>query len=436
METQSTQHGLMQIFSALGVAADTKLSSTGDLETQGFSSLLSGLLPGDSGQPLPLEDEGLPHLGQVLPLELLTPNSLGVSSAAANLGVLNPEVSNDVGFSPDASNAGAFNTGASLLLSPAAETENIPEVSAVNDQSSNLLEQQGFYAQSLVSSLIDQKIVSSNGNALTATGVATESSKTAPAMSPYLNQGTATGMLSASELEAEAKINDRFLGSESTSPLGSPKKSTLELMATPQTPVTLNSPSAPEASINFALALNEDPTSQSLDELIDGEVLEKGEFEAKSNSLERKQDDQTLKLTKGQQAWGDALTERITMNAAKDIKQVTIHLDPPELGSLELKLHIKDDQQTQVHVQVQNHQVKEALESSAHRLRDMLAGQGLELSEFDVQADSGRGDQSYDSEQRQGEGQAQDSDASQNAGNEISVEIAKPKNNNILDTFV
>ena len=361
---------------------------------------------------------------------------MGVSSAAANLGVLNPEVSNDVGFSPDASNAGAFNTGASLLLSPAAETENIPEVSAVNDQSSNLLEQQGFYAQSLVSSLIDQKIVSSNGNALTATGVATESSKTAPAMSPYLNQGTATGMLSASELEAEAKINDRFLGSESTSPLGSPKKSTLELMATPQTPVTLNSPSAPEASINFALALNEDPTSQSLDELIDGEVLEKGEFEAKSNSLERKQDDQTLKLTKGQQAWGDALTERITMNAAKDIKQVTIHLDPPELGSLELKLHIKDDQQTQVHVQVQNHQVKEALESSAHRLRDMLAGQGLELSEFDVQADSGRGDQSYDSEQRQGEGQAQDSDASQNAGNEISVEIAKPKNNNILDTFV
>ena len=427
METQSTQHGLMQIFSAPGVAADTKLSSTGDLEEQGFSSLLSDLLPSDSGQPPPLEDESLPHLGQVLPLELLTSNSMEINSAAANLGVLNPEVSN----------AGAFNTGASLLLSPAAETENIPEVSAGNDQSSNLLEQQGFYAQSLVSSLIDQKTVSSNGNALTATGIAAESSKTAPAMSPYLNQGMATGMLSASELEAEADINDRFLGSESTSPLGSPKKSTLELMATPQTPVTLNSPSVSEASINFALALNEDPTSQSLDELIDGEVLEKGEFEAKSNSLERKQDDQTLKLTKGQQAWGDALTERITMNAAKDIKQVTIHLDPPELGSLELKLHIKDDQQTQVHVQVQNHQVKEALESSAHRLRDMLAGQGLELSEFDVQADSGRGDQSlYDSEQRQGEGQAQDSDASQNAGDEISVEIAKPKNNNLLDTFV
>ena len=412
METQSTQHGLMQIFSALGVAADTKLSATGELAEQGFSSLLSGLLPSDTGQPLPLEDEGLPHLGQALPLELLGSDSLAV-------------------------NSGASNSGASLLLDPATESKNIPEVSAEDEKSTNLLEQQGFYAQSLVSSLIDQKTVSTYGNGLSASSIAAESSTAAPLMSAYLNQGMPPATLSASELEAESDINERFLGSESTSPLASPKKSTLELMATPQTPVVLNSPPATEANIHLALALNEDPTSQSLDELIDGEVLEKGELDAKLNSLERKQDDQTLKLSKGQQAWGDALTERITMNAAKDIKQVTIHLDPPELGSLELKLHIKDDQQTQVHVQVQNHQVKEALESSAHRLRDMLAGQGLELSEFDVQADSGRGDQFLsDSEQRQGEGQSQDSDASQNEGEEISVEIAKAKNNNLLDTFV
>ncbi|MFT4765328.1 MAG: flagellar hook-length control protein FliK, partial [Oleispira sp.] len=195
-------------------------------------------------------------------------------------------------------------------------------------------------------------------------------------------------------------------------------------------------PSAMEASVSLALALNEDPTTQSLDEMIDGEVIEKSEAEAKLTTLERKQDDQTLKLSKGQQAWGDAITERITMNAAKDIKQVTIHLDPPELGSLELKLQIKDDQQTHVQVQVQNPQVKEALESSAHRLREMLANQGLELSEFDVQADSGRGEQSAFGANEQGQGQSQDSDASDNSAEEISVEIPKAKNNNLLDTFV
>lgn len=421
METQSTQHGLMQIFSA-GVAADPKLSGIEGLGEQGFSSVLSGLLPDKAGQPMPLEDEGLPHLGQALPLEALASNSLLINTSVSNTDVLNTDASN---------------SDTSLLLNPIAEGESVTEASTENETPSNLLEQQGFYAQSLVSSLIDQKTVSSQANTLSAVAVATESSKSLSVMAQHLNQNTTPDIMTASDLEDEGELNERFLGSESTSTSATSKKSTLELMTTPQAPVALKTLTSAEANINLALALNEDPTSQSLDELIDGEMIEKGELEAKSNSLERKQDDQTLKLSKGQQAWGDALTERITMNAAKDIKQVTIHLDPPELGSLELKLHIKDDQQTQVHVQVQNHQVKEALESSAHRLRDMLAGQGLELSEFDVQADTGRGDQSaFDSDSQQGKEQSPDSDTFQQEGEEISVDIAKAKNNNILDTFV
>ena len=421
METQSTQDGLMQIFSA-GVAADPKLSGIEGLGEQGFSSVLSGLLPDKAGQPMPLEDEGLPHLGQALPLEALASNSLLINTSVSNTDVLNTDVSN---------------SDTSLLLNPIAEGESVTEASTENETPSNLLEQQGFYEQSLVSSLIDQKTVSSQANTLNAAAVATESSKSPSVMTQHLNQNTTFAIMTASELEDEGELSERFLGSESTSTSATSKKSTLELMTTPQAPVALKTLTSAEANINLALSLNEDPTSQSLDELIDGEMIEKGELEAKSNSLERKQDDQTLKLSKGQQAWGDALTERITMNAAKDIKQVTIHLDPPELGSLELKLHIKDDQQTQVHVQVQNHQVKEALESSAHRLRDMLAGQGLELSEFDVQADTGRGDQSaFDSDSQQGKEQSPDSDTFQQEGEEISVDIAKAKNNNILDTFV
>ena len=163
---------------------------------------------------------------------------------------------------------------------------------------------------------------------------------------------------------------------------------------------------------------------------------EKTEVDAKLLSSERKQDDQTLKLTKGQQAWGDALSERISMNAAKNIKQVTIHLDPPELGSLELKMIIKDDQQTQVQVQVSNPQVKEALESSAHRLREMLASEGLELAEFDVHtgAEQQAGGQQQDAEQGLAQDQ-QNSDTSSLAAEET-LNINIPKNNNLLDTFV
>ena len=148
METQSTQHGLMQIFSA-GVAADPKLSRIEGLGEQGFSSVLSGLLPDKAGQPMPLEDEGLPHLGQALPLEALASNSLLINTSVSNTDVLNTDVSN---------------SDTSLLLNPIAEGESVTAASTGNEPPSNLLEQQGFYAQSLVSRFSDQKTVSSQAN--------------------------------------------------------------------------------------------------------------------------------------------------------------------------------------------------------------------------------------------------------------------------------
>jgi flagellar hook-length control protein FliK len=244
--------------------------------------------------------------------------------------------------------------------------------------------------------------------------------------------------LTASELEAmSAETADRFLGSESMlHPLRSKKSGAIELLPASQNIAPLNSPNAMETKVSLALALNEDPTTQSMGDLIDVQAMEKDEVDTKLNTLERKQDDQTLKLSKGQQAWGDAITARITMNAAQDVKQVTIHLDPPELGTLELKLHVKDDQQTLVQVNVQHPQVKEALESSAHRLREMLADHGLELSEFDVQTDSDRREQLADDSDKNDQGQSQNSDTSPQSDEEMSIEIPKAKNNNLLDTFV
>lgn len=420
METQPTQHGLMQIFSSLGLATDNSLTALEGqgAEGKGFAGLLSGYLPSDTEDSAALTDEGLPLLGQTLPLEVMTQPIESHNQLTASLASITP-------FSE----------------------ENLNTLPAENDSSTQVLEEQGFYAQSLVSSLIGNAATTRAGssaeNAATAKltsnlGMADKSANAIHAMPLRMGTATNSPVLTASELDDMGdETTDRFLGSEPAASLSKPKKSSmLELFPTSQTAAPLNPPTTMEANVSLALALNEDPVSQSLDELIDGEVIEKGELEAKSNTLERKQDDQTLKLSKGQQAWGDALAERITMNAAKDIKQVTIHLDPPELGSLELKLQVKDDQQTQVQVQVQNPQVKEALESSAHRLRDMLASQGLELSEFDVQTDSGRGDQSSFNSEEQGQGQSPDSDTSENPGEEISVEIPKAKNNNLLDTFV
>lgn len=311
---------------------------------------------------------------------------------------------------------------------------------------------QGFYAQSLVSNLLASK--GAQGIAKNSANDATNDSRS-PVNLFNTALETDAEMDLGSPLNAEARrLNDRFLGAQGAlggqGGLGTSGSSGLSL-ATPAATETTTAGSAQVVSSSLAAlqvetaltAANssEDPVMQSLQDLNHLEEREKSELENKLVLGERKQDDQTLKLSKGQQAWGDALTERISMNAAKNMKQVTIHLDPPELGTLELKMQVKGDQQTQIQVHVQSPQVKEALESSAQRLRDMLASQGLELSEFDVQTspDQGQGNNggnSGDAEEGLAQNGQQDSDALGVEGENISVDISLPKNNNLLDTFV
>jgi len=466
METQPTQPGLMQIFSSTGLATDNSIPAIDgkNSDNKGFSSLLSGYLPINTQlQPEAINDEllsqrmlagapidslnstvlgveGLPLLGQTLPLDEINLDNLSInelSSEEVSLltsanGAGQLEASNRAFVGDLAHNSSVTSSLKSLNTATLSTDETLP----LKD-----LEEQGFYAQSLVSSLMGSDS-------------AVKGLSTAPSMGTELAKGihvipqqaglaaesklvTSAQALTASELDEAMSIStDRFLGAEqSLRPLGQKNATSLGIMPTPISMATAQSPIVTENTVSLALALNVDPTSQSLEQLIDSEAIEQGELDVEMKNLERKQDDQTLKLTKGQQAWGEALTERITMNAAQDVKQVTIHLDPPELGSLELKLQINDDKQAQIQVQVQSPQVKEALESSAHRLRDMLASEGLELSGLDVQTDTGPWQQSADNSDGQDQGQSQDSDASQNGGEDISVEIEKPKNNNLLDTF-
>jgi len=464
METQPTHNGLMQIFTSLGLATDNSLAGLEGDNPDGnaFASLLSGYLPGQADNqsqdvnpdllskpvaeselpdlltPVILTDQSLPHLGQALPLER--------TSLTSAIGMLTADTSTDATANASADALVARGQahfpkvpGGGDLYQTSLNPLNGPVLAFDDALASQSLEDNGFYAQSLVSSVM------ANDSAIAArlnssTSISTESAKSGYVMpqnlAPNSELKTANSLtnLTASELDAEA---DRFLGAEPKSSLLKPKSSVMtELLSASPNLAPAQAPSITESSVSLALAMNEDPTSLTLDQLIDAEEIEQGEVETKLTALEKKQDDQTLKLSKGQEAWGNALTERITMNAAQDIKQVTIHLDPPELGSLELKMKINDDQQAQVVVQVQNPQVKEALESSAHRLRDMLASEGLELSEFDVQADAGRGEQSSPDSNDQGQEKSQDSDTSENLAEGISVEIAQPKNNNLLDTFV
>lgn len=84
---------------------------------------------------------------------------------------------------------------------------------------------------------------------------------------------------------------------------------------------------------------------------------------------------------------GEQVHERINMMMAKNLKYVDIRLDPPELGKIQIKLSINQDQAS-VQFTVNNHQTRDIVEQAMPRLREMLQQQGLQLAQSSVQQES------------------------------------------------
>lgn len=84
-----------------------------------------------------------------------------------------------------------------------------------------------------------------------------------------------------------------------------------------------------------------------------------------------------------QQDAAQKMQERIQMMVSKNIQRADIRLDPPELGSMHVRIHTQGDQTT-VQFQVQSAQARDAIEQTMPRLREMLEQQGLNLAESSV----------------------------------------------------
>jgi flagellar hook-length control protein FliK len=87
-------------------------------------------------------------------------------------------------------------------------------------------------------------------------------------------------------------------------------------------------------------------------------------------------------LTKDHAA--EQLAERVNMMMSKNLKNIDIRLDPPELGKMHIRMNMTGDATT-VHFTVANHHARDALEASMPRLREMMAQQGVQLGETSVQ---------------------------------------------------
>lgn len=103
-------------------------------------------------------------------------------------------------------------------------------------------------------------------------------------------------------------------------------------------------------------------------------------------------------LRPGNPAWGQAVSDRVVWLASQNGKVAEIRLDPPELGSLNVKLEIKNEQVSVV-FNTPHASVKESLEQSLPKLREMFAEQGLELADSSVEDQSSQ--QREDTQQRE-----------------------------------
>jgi flagellar hook-length control protein FliK len=84
---------------------------------------------------------------------------------------------------------------------------------------------------------------------------------------------------------------------------------------------------------------------------------------------------------------GDQLAERVQMMLSKNLRNVDIRLDPPELGRMQIRMSMNGDMAS-VQFTVNNPQAREMIEHAMPRLRDMLAQQGLQLADSSVHQQS------------------------------------------------
>ncbi|WP_407331068.1 flagellar hook-length control protein FliK [Enterovibrio sp. 27052020O] len=112
-----------------------------------------------------------------------------------------------------------------------------------------------------------------------------------------------------------------------------------------------------------------------------------------------------LQMSQNQADAANALSERVNVMLSKNLKHVDIRLDPPELGRMQIKLSMNQDQAS-VQFTVANQAARELVEQSMPRLREMMQQQGLQLSQSSVQQQDTGGRQAFaGSQSQQGNGQ-------------------------------
>ncbi|MEZ8054964.1 flagellar hook-length control protein FliK [Vibrio atlanticus] len=129
-----------------------------------------------------------------------------------------------------------------------------------------------------------------------------------------------------------------------------------------------------------------------------------------------------LQLTK--ELANDQVAEKVQMMMSKNLKNLDIRLDPPELGQMKIRMTMNNDV-ANVHFTVGSQQAREVIEQTLPRLREMLAQQGMQLAESSVQQqNTGQGQDRYNNgEQQSGSNRINDGQGDENLDSNSNLEL-------------
>lgn len=132
--------------------------------------------------------------------------------------------------------------------------------------------------------------------------------------------------------------------------------------------------------------------------------------------------------------WGQEVSQKVVWLTGKAIQSAEIHLNPAELGPIDVKISVQNDAAS-VTFNAHNASVREMLESNVVRLREMMETNGVDLQEVNVDARQGEeGYASKDQEKQSGDNQDHDDEALGDEDGRTEA-IVNSSSSNIVDYF-
>lgn len=146
---------------------------------------------------------------------------------------------------------------------------------------------------------------------------------------------------------------------------------------------------------------------------------------------------QHLAPTVGTRAWDQALGQKVIWLVGGGQQSAELTLNPPDLGPLQVSLNLNNDQ-LNANFYAQQQEVRDALESSFPKLKQILNDAGLQLAGFSVNAGTQQSQQQYQQTSPQSESSgsrisARSENISVTSTNSTSKTIIKE---GLVDTFV